>query len=68
MDRLAAAVVQSRAQRRRKLSVDKKKQSLLRRNNGMVCLTSSKGQNGIDIRIFEIRILLKDRLARLACR
>jgi len=68
MDRLAAGVTQSYCQRGRKLSVDKKEQNLFRRNNGMVCLTGSKGQDGIDIRIFEIWILLKDRLARLARR
>jgi hypothetical protein len=68
MDRLAAAVAQSRAQRGRKLSVDQKKQSLFRRNDGMVCLTGSKGQDGIDISVFEIWILLKDRFTRLANR
>ena len=34
----------------------------------MVCLTGSKGQNRIDIRIFKIRIVLKDHLSGLAGR
>ncbi len=34
----------------------------------MVCLVWSKGQNRVDICVFEIRILLKNRLSRLAGR
>ncbi len=41
---------------------------LFRRDNGMVRLPGSKGQNRIDISAFEIRIFLKDSLSRLASR
>ena len=68
VDRLATAVAQSRSQRGRKLRVDQKKQNLFRRDDGMICLTGSKGQNGIDIGVFEIGILLKDRFSGLANR
>ena len=34
----------------------------------MIRLPRSKGQNSIDVRIFKVRILLKDRFPRLASR
>jgi hypothetical protein len=68
MNRFAAGATQSLCQRRRKLSVDEKKQNLFRRDDGMVRLAGSKGQNRVNIGAFEIRILLKDRLSRLTSR
>jgi hypothetical protein len=41
---------------------------LFRRDDGMVCLTGSKGQHRIDVRASTIRIVLKNRLSRLAGR
>jgi len=66
MNRLAAGLAQCLCQRGRKLRVDQKEQNLFRRDDGMVSLTGSKGQNRIDVRAFKIRILLKNRLSRLA--
>lgn len=66
MNRLAARLAQCLRQRGRKLCVDRKEQNLFRRDNGMVRLPGSKGQNRIDISAFKIRIFLKDRLSRLA--
>jgi hypothetical protein len=63
-----SGAAQSLCQRKRKLRVDEKKQSLFRRDDGMVRLTSGKGQDRIDIRAFEIWILLQDRFSRLASR
>jgi hypothetical protein len=68
MDRLAAGAKQSLCQRRRKLSIDKNKQSLFRRDDGMVGLTDSKGQNRVDVGAFEIGVIRKDGLSRLTCR
>ena len=68
VNRLAAGLAQCLRQRGRKLRVDQKEQNLFRRDNRMVGLTGSKGQNRIDISAFKIRILLKDRLSRLASR
>jgi hypothetical protein len=61
-------LAQCLSQRRRKLRVDQKEQNLFRRNDGVVCLTGSKGQNRIDVHVFKIGIFLKDRLSRLASR
>ena len=66
MNRLTARLAQCLCQRGRKLCVDQKEQNLFRRDNGMVRLPGSKGQNRIDIRVFKIRIFPKDRLSRLA--
>jgi hypothetical protein len=49
-------------------SVDQKEQNLFRRDDGMVGLTGGKGQNRINVRVFQIRILLENRLSRLAGR
>jgi hypothetical protein len=68
MNRLTAGLAQCRRQRGRKLCIDQKEQNLFRRDNGMIRLTGSKGQNRIDVRVFKIRILLKNRLSRLASR
>jgi hypothetical protein len=68
VSRLTAGLAQCLCQRGRKLRVDQKEQSLFRRDDGMVRLTGSKGQNRIDVRGFKIRILLKNRLSRLASR
>ena len=65
---LAAGLAQCLCERRRKLRVDQKGQSLFRRDNGMVRLPGGKGQNRIDVGVFKIRIILKDRLAGLAGR
>ena len=65
---LAAGLAQCLCERRRKLRVDQKGQSLFRCDNGMVRLPGGKGQNRIDVGVFKIRIILKDRLAGLAGR
>ncbi len=65
--RSIASIIAGKARkRRRKLRVDQEEQNLFRRDNGMVRLPRSKGQNRIDISAFKIRIFLKDRLSRLA--
>jgi hypothetical protein len=68
VNRLTAGLTQCFRQRRRKLRVDQKNQNLFRRDDGMVRLTGSKGQNRIDVRVFKIRIILKNRLSRLSSR
>jgi hypothetical protein len=68
VNRLTAGLAQGFRQRRRKLCIDQKEQNLFRRDDGVVCLTGSKGKNRIDVRGFEIRILLKNRFSRLASR
>jgi hypothetical protein len=68
VNRLTAGLTQCLRQRGWKLRVDQKEQDLFRRDNGMVRLPGSKGQNRIDISAFKIRILLKNRLSRLASR
>ena len=68
MNRLTPGLAQCLCQRGRELRVDEKEQSLFRRDDGMIRLAGSKGQNRIDVRVFEIRIFLKNRLARLASR
>jgi hypothetical protein len=68
VDYLVAAITKRRCQRRRKLRVDQKKQSLFRRDDRMVSLTGRKGQDRIDVGAFEIGIIPKDRLSRLARR
>jgi hypothetical protein len=60
VNRLAGDVAQSLCQRWWKLRVDEKEQSLFRRDDRMVRLTGSKGQDRIDVSAFEI--------SRLACR
>jgi hypothetical protein len=65
---LAPSITQRPCQGRRKLRVDQKKQSLFRRYDRMVGLTRRKGQHRIDVGAFEIGIVLKDSLSRLACR
>jgi hypothetical protein len=40
-------------------------QSLFRRDDGMIRLAGSKGQDRVDVSVLEIRIFLKDRLSRL---
>jgi hypothetical protein len=66
VNRLTADLAQRLCQQGRKLRIYQKEQNLFRRDDGMVRLTGSKGQNRIDVRVFEIRILLKNRLSRLA--
>jgi hypothetical protein len=68
VNRLTAGLAQCLCQRGWKLRVDQKEQSLFRRDDGMVRLTGSKGQNRIDVCAFKIRIVLEDRLSRLASR
>src|SRR5580704_15185045 len=51
-----------------KAEAEQKQQNLFRRDNRMVRLTRSKGQNRIDVCTFEIGIVLQDRLVRLANR
>jgi len=68
VDRFTTGLTQCFRQRRRKLRVDQKEQSLFRRYDGMIRLTGGKGQNRVEIRVFEIWIFLKDRLSRLAGR
>jgi hypothetical protein len=68
VNRLAAGLAQRLCQQGRKLRVYQKEQNLFRRDDGMIRLTGSKGQNRIDVRVFEIRVLLKNRLSRLAGR
>ena len=63
-----ASLAQCLCQRGRKLRIDQKEQNLFRRDDGMICLPGSEGQNRIDVRIFEIGILLENRLSRLASR
>lgn len=68
VNRLTAGLAQCLCQRRRKLRIDQKQQVLFRRDDGVVRLARGKGQNRIDIRVLEIGIILKYRLARLAGR
>jgi hypothetical protein len=68
VNRLTASVPQCLCQRRRKLRVDQEEQNLFRRDDGMVSLPGGKSQDRIDVRVFQVRILLKNRLARLASR
>jgi len=68
MDRLTTGIAQRLCQRGQELRVDDEKQILFRRDNGMVRLTGCKGKNRIDIRVFEIRIILKNALSRLSSR
>jgi hypothetical protein len=68
VNRLTAGFAQCFGQRGRELCIDQNEQNLFRRDNRMVGLPGSKGQNRIDISAFKIRILLKDRLSRLASR
>ncbi len=68
MNRQTSGLTQSLCQRGRKLSVDQKEQGSFRRDDGVVGLPRGKGQNSIDIRAFEIGIILKYRLTRLASR
>ena len=68
MDRPVAGLTECLCQRGRKRRVDQKQQSLFRRDDGMVRLTGSKGQNRIDICVFEVGIFLEYRLSRLAGR
>jgi len=56
--RLGAMPLPARAEAARR----PERASLFRRDDGMVRLTGSKGQNRIDVRGFKIRILLKNRL------
>ncbi len=49
-------------------SIDDEQQNLFRSNNWMVRLTSCERERGIDIRAFEIRVIEKDCLPRLAIR
>jgi hypothetical protein len=63
VNRLTAGFAQCFGQRGRELCIDQKEQNLFRRDNRMVRLPGSKGQNRIDISAFKIRILLKDRLS-----
>jgi hypothetical protein len=46
-------VPQCPCQRGRKLRVDQEEQNLFRRDDGMVRLVGSKGQNRIDVRVFK---------------
>ncbi len=66
VNRLAAGLAQCLCQRGRKLRVDHKQHVLFRSDDGMVCLAGGEGQNRIDIRGFEIGIVLQDHLPRLA--
>jgi hypothetical protein len=68
MNRLTSGSTQSIRQRGRKLRIDDKQQDLFRCDDGMVGLPGRESQDSIDIRAFEIGIILKDRFARLAGR
>jgi hypothetical protein len=68
VNRFAAGLAQRLRQRGRKLRIDQKEQNLFRRNDGMVRLPGSKGQDRIEIRVFKVRIFPKNRLSRLAGR
>lgn len=68
MERSKSGAAQRLCQRGRKLRVDQKQQDLLRRDDGVVSLARGKGQHSIDISAFEVGILLKDHLSRLAGR
>jgi hypothetical protein len=68
VNRLEPGLAQCFRQRRRKLRIDQKEQSLFRRDDGVVRLTGRKGHDRIDVRVFKIWIVLKDRLSRLASR
>jgi hypothetical protein len=68
MHRILAGSAQGRSKRGRKLSVDDEQQNLFRSNNRVVRVTSCERQRGIDICAFEIRIVEKDCLPRLAVR
>ena len=68
MHRIEAGRAQGPRERGRKLSVDKEQQSLFRGNNRMVRLPSCERERSIDICAFEIRIVEKDCLSRLAIR
>ena len=68
MNCVAAGMAQCFPQRGRKLCIDEEQQNLFRRYDGVVRLPSGKGQRRIEVSIFEIGILLKNRLSRLASR
>jgi hypothetical protein len=68
MNRLMAGLAQYLRQRRRELRIDQKQQNLFRRDDGMIGLTGSEGQNRIEVRGLKIGILLENRLSRLASR
>ena len=68
MYRIVAGGAQRSRKRGRKLSVYDEQQNLFRGNNWMVRLTGCERERGIDICAFEIRIVEKDCLPRLASR
>jgi hypothetical protein len=68
MRRIVAGSAQGCSKRGRKLSVDDEQQNLFRSNNRVVRVTSCERQRCIDICAFEIRIVEKDCLPRLAVR
>jgi hypothetical protein len=68
MHRIEAGSAQGSCERGRKLSVDDEQQNLFRGNNRMVNVTSCERERGIDICAFEIRIVEKNCLPRLAIR
>jgi hypothetical protein len=65
---VAAGMAQCFRQRGRKLCIDEEQQNLFRRYDGVVRLPGGKGQRRIEVSIFEIGILLKNCLSRLAGR
>jgi hypothetical protein len=65
---IEAGGAQRPRKRGRKLSVDEEQQNLFRGNNRMVRLASCEREHRIDICAFEIRIVEKDCLSRLAIR
>ncbi len=68
MHRIKAGSAQGSRKRGRKLSVDDEQQNLFRGNNWMVSVARCERERGIDICAFEIRIVQKDCLPRLAIR
>jgi hypothetical protein len=68
MHRIVAGSAQGSRKRGRKLSVDDEQQDLFRGNNWMVRVTRCERERGIDVCAFEIRIVAKDGLPRLAIR
>jgi hypothetical protein len=66
MHRIVAGSAQGFCKRGWKLGVYDEQQNLFRGDNWMVRVTSCKRERGIDIGAFEIRVIEKDGLPRLA--
>ena len=65
MEGLVACIAQSRRQCGRKLGINQKQHASFCRNNRMIRLTRGKGQYGVDVVAFQIRVILQDLFARL---